>query len=291
MARTKAEIRAFLDSQVGRIPQHPAPNQDLSGQCVTGIKVLMDFLGVPNPYAARGNAKDVGDTLIRQGIGTAGRGWLTVVVNRDMGYIGGVHYGHIWIDLLNEANYESNGARALYMTKNTRPLSQGQQFINLDQWVRGDDDVMNDEDAKELYRLGLHREPENDQVWRNWVGRRFAEGARAFRGSNEWLSQNHMVVFFNEREAQLNEARAQLSNANNQLKAALDNDAADKTAIQEAQTKAQQALDNLATVTNSFNDVKTQLDQAKASEELAVKTGNAFTRWLGEQLNKILGGK
>lgn len=143
MARTKAEIRAFLDNLVGSVPQHPAPYNtganNLSGQCVTLIKVLMDFLGVPNPYAARGNAKDVDDTLLRQGIARNGRGWLTIVVNRDMGYIDGVHYGHIWIDLLNEANYESNGAKALTTTKNTRPISQGQQFVNLDNYVMEED--------------------------------------------------------------------------------------------------------------------------------------------------------
>ena len=134
MARTKAEIRAFLDSQVGKICPHPG-YPSLNGQCVTLTKALMEFLGVPNPYAARGDAIYAGDTYIRQGLGTPGKGWLTIVVNRDMGYIGGVHYGHIWIDLQNEANYEANGARALYTTKNTRPISQGQQFINFDKWV------------------------------------------------------------------------------------------------------------------------------------------------------------
>lgn len=142
--RTRAEVRAFLDRQVGTIVQHPAPYNtganNLSGQCVTLTKALLEFLGVANPYAARGNAKDAGDTYIRQGIGVPGKGWLTVVVNRDMGYIGGVRYGHIWIDLAGEANYESNGNRALYTTKNTRPISQGQQFINLDQWI-GEDEV------------------------------------------------------------------------------------------------------------------------------------------------------
>jgi hypothetical protein len=139
MARTKAEVRAFLDSKVGTIVPHPG-YPDLNGQCVTLTKALMEFLGVPNPYAARGNARDAGDTYIRQGIGTEGKGWLTILVNRDMGYIGGVRYGHIWIDLQGEANYESNGNRALYTTKNTRPFTQGQQFINFDKWI-GDDEV------------------------------------------------------------------------------------------------------------------------------------------------------
>ncbi len=288
MARTKAEVRAFLDSLVGTIVPHPG-YPDLNGQCVTLTKALMAFLGVPNPYAARGDAINAGDNYIKQGIGTAGKGWLTIVVNRDMGFINGVHYGHIWIDLAGEANYESNGARALYTTKNTRPISQGQQFVNFDKYITEGNDIMNDEDAKELYRLGLHREPENDQVWRGNVGKRFGDAAKTFRGSPEWLSQNHAIVFFGQREKQLNEAQAQLTAANTALKAALDNDASDKAAIAAAQKQAQDALDNLNKVTDQFNDVKKKLDEATAEKQDAEKTGNAFLRWLGDQLNKLIG--
>lgn len=134
MARTKQEVRNFLNSQVGK--KVNAKAGIYNGQCVSLIKALMEFLGVPNPYAARGNARDVGDTLLRQGVANNGKGWLTLAVNRDMGLIGGVRYGHIWIDLQGEANYEQNGARALLTTKNTRPISQGQQFVNLDKWIK-----------------------------------------------------------------------------------------------------------------------------------------------------------
>ena len=136
MARTKAEIRAFLDSQVGK--KVNAKAGIYNGQCVSLIKALLEFLGAPDPYAARGNAKDVGDTLIRQGIAANKDGWLRVVINRSMGNIGGVTYGHIWIDLKDEANYEQNGARALYTTKNTRPFSQRQQVVNLDKYIKAD---------------------------------------------------------------------------------------------------------------------------------------------------------
>ena len=141
MARTKQEIRNFLNSQVG-LKVNPKAGI-YNGQWVTLTKALLEFLGVADPYAARGNAKDAGDTYIRQGIGTNGRGWLTVCVNRDMGLINGVRYGHIWIDLKDEANYEQNGARALYTTKNTRPISQAQQFVNLDKWIKKESNVDN----------------------------------------------------------------------------------------------------------------------------------------------------
>ena len=131
--RTRQEIRSFLEAQVGKKPINK-PNRTLDGQCVTLVKALMEYLGVPEPYKARGNAKDCGDTYIREGIGKPARGWLTVCVNRNMGG----NYGHIWIDLTNEANYESNGAKALITTKNTRPISQAQQFVELDQWIKPD---------------------------------------------------------------------------------------------------------------------------------------------------------
>ena len=131
MARTRAEVRAFLNSKVGSVvPTKPSSN--LNGQCVTLIKALMEYLGAPNPYAARGNAKDAGTNYINQGIGTSGKGWLTICVNPSMG--GG--YGHIWVDLAGEANYESNGAKALRTTKNTRPISQARQFVNFDKWIK-----------------------------------------------------------------------------------------------------------------------------------------------------------
>lgn len=137
MARTREEVRAFLDSQVGQSVNAKAGVY--RGQCVSLIKALMEFLGVNDPYRGRGNAKDAGDTYIREGIGTSGKGWLTICVNKDMGrlFVDGEWktFGHIWIDLIGETNYEQNGARALKTTKGTRPIQQAQQFVNFDKWI------------------------------------------------------------------------------------------------------------------------------------------------------------
>lgn len=130
MSRTKAEVRAYLDSKVGKkVPD--LNNRSLDGQCVAFVKSLLDFLGAPNPYKPRGNAKDVGDSYLRDGIAKNGKGWLQVCVNRSMG--GG--YGHVWIDLSGETNYEQNGAQALKVTKGTRPIRQAVQIVNLDKYV------------------------------------------------------------------------------------------------------------------------------------------------------------
>ena len=53
---------------------------------------------------------------------------------------------------------------------------------------------MQGEEPKELWRALLHREPENDQVWRPWVGHQFGEAADTFRRSGEWLGQNHVIL-------------------------------------------------------------------------------------------------
>ena len=162
MARTKAEVRQFLDSLVGHVCVDQSDKR-YNGQCVCLIKNLMDFLGVPNPYAGRGNAITAGDAYIAQNIGEAGRGWLTVCVNRDMGrlFVDGrwQTFGHIWADLKDEANYESNGAKALTVTKNTRPISQAQQFVNFDKWIEEDDVIKNTNHVKILFRQFLNRDP------------------------------------------------------------------------------------------------------------------------------------
>lgn len=137
MARTRQEVRDFLNSQVWQSVN--AKSGKYKGQCVSLIKALFEFLGVPNPYGARGDAKDAGNTYLREGIANDGPGWLQVIVNRDMGrlFVDGKwqNFGHIWLDLSGETNFEQNGAQALITTKGTRPIQQGKQIINLDKWL------------------------------------------------------------------------------------------------------------------------------------------------------------
>lgn len=134
MARTKQEVKNFLDSQVGK--KVNVKCGDLNGQCASLPKSVYEFLGIPDPYAKRGNAKDIGNTLLAQNIAENGKGELTLCINKDMGVVDGVRYGHIWLDVKDVANYEQNGAKALLTTKGTRPISQGQQFVNLDKWLK-----------------------------------------------------------------------------------------------------------------------------------------------------------
>lgn len=130
MSRTQQEIRNYLDGTVGT-KVVCTNNRGLDGQCVTLIKALLAFLGCPTAYQARGNATDVATNYVRDGIAKNGKGWLQVCVNHN--YANGL--GHVWVDLSGETNYESNGARALHVTKGTRNINQAQQIVNLDQWV------------------------------------------------------------------------------------------------------------------------------------------------------------
>lgn len=134
MSRSKAEVIKFLNGLVG----HQAKDQsdhDLDGQCVALIKSTLKFLGVADPYMARGNAKDYGNALLSAGIAKKGRGVLTVCIDPTMGVVNGITYGHIWLDVKDYANFEQNGAVSLRVTKNTRPASQAKQLINLDKYI------------------------------------------------------------------------------------------------------------------------------------------------------------
>ena len=290
MSRTKAEVRAFLDSKVGSIVPHPG-YPDLNGQCVTLTKALMEFLGVPNPYKARGNARDAGDTMLREGIADPGKGWLTIVVNRDMGLIQGVRYGHIWVDLQGEANYESNGARALYTTKNTRPISQGQQFINLDKWIGDGKRMIEDNNYwigflriihSEIGGWDLHKTHagEYDRIFMNaWKGKSPDEAV--------WTQWQNGGAYRNAKEAQ-KQAVIDLSNALNGSKAEL----------QKAQEAVAAANKQVAIEVEKATKAGIEATEAKAAaaklEEQAKAdsaAGDTFLRRIGQLWNKYFGGK
>ena len=112
--RTKQEVINFLESKVGTTV--PCPGRpDLDGQCVTLVKTLMEFLGVPNPYKARGHAKTVISAYLSEGIADPGVGFISAFSNKNMGD----GYGHIWLNAGEGSGtyYESNGAKPLTVTK------------------------------------------------------------------------------------------------------------------------------------------------------------------------------
>jgi len=116
--RTKQEVISFLESKVGTKVKCIG-NSSLDGQCVTLIKSLLEFLGVPDPYKARGHALDCISAYLSEGIAKQGTGFLSVFSNKTMGVVSGVAYGHIWCNAGDGdgAYYESNGQKTLTVTK------------------------------------------------------------------------------------------------------------------------------------------------------------------------------
>ncbi|MGG5343350.1 hypothetical protein [Enterococcus sp. AZ192] len=127
MAKTLGEVRSFLDSLIGKVTVDKS-NSALNGQCVSLIKNVLEFVGAPNPYAARGNAKDIPSTYTTQGIAKVGSGTLNIAVNRN----GGGGYGHVWVKIGSDS-WQANWA-GFPVKKNVGedPITD---ILNLDQWI------------------------------------------------------------------------------------------------------------------------------------------------------------
>lgn len=151
--RTKQEVIQFLESKVGTKVKCVG-NASLDGQCVTLIKSLMEFLGVPDPYKARGHAKTCISAYINEGIAKQGTGFLTVFSNKDMG--GG--YGHVWCKA-GDTTYESNGQKPLIVTKNITYTYDA--VCNFDSYITSDSLP---EASKELAECNLHKTNLQNQV-------------------------------------------------------------------------------------------------------------------------------
>lgn len=126
---TKQEVINFLESKLGTVVPCP-PNPALRGQCVTLIKALLEFLGAPDPYKARGHAATVISAYLSEGIASPGAGVLTVYSNKNMAS----PYGHIWCSI-NNTFYESNGAKPLTVTKGKTYAYDN--ICNFDKYIGG----------------------------------------------------------------------------------------------------------------------------------------------------------
>lgn len=129
--RTKQEVINFLESKLGtKVPCKGNPSLD--GQCVTLIKALLEFLGAPDPYKARGNANICISAYLKEGIADPGAGFLSVFSNKNMA--GGV--GHVWVNAGDGAGtyYESNGAVPLTVTKGKNYSYDN--VCNLDKYIK-----------------------------------------------------------------------------------------------------------------------------------------------------------
>lgn len=297
MARLAANADAYASTRVGIFfPAHnQTPNDgNLTGQCVTLLKwVFAEMMEIPNPFNARGDARYVGKQLVKEG--------LAVEVSYADRKPGDVicfeygEYGHIaWLlsgDRVFEQNANVGGAARRVLADGTVVYASRIGSLN-ESWRHdahfyriigySDEDnevVTTPDEAAELVRGVFKREPDQNEI-NSMIGRYWKERIVYLRTSEAGQQVDAMVKNYPAMAAE----QAELDKKVAQLNAAL-------AALQERPTKQQLA-----------DAIKLAEDAQKASEALVAKnkelmdekalaeqTGNAFTRWLGEQLNKLLG--
>lgn len=155
--KTKQQVIDWLESNVGTTVACKG-NPSLDGQCVTLIKALMEFIGVPDPYKARGHAKSCIATYLSEGIAGSGTGFLSVFSSKNMGD----GYGHIWCNAGDDSGtfYEQNGQKALIVTKGKTYTYD--TVCNFDKYIVKDNEAVNPPMNDELEKLRLER----DDNWR-----------------------------------------------------------------------------------------------------------------------------
>ena len=123
----------------------------------------MDFLGVPDPYKARGHAKTCISAYLSEGIAKPGTGFLSVFSNKNMG--GG--YGHIWCNAGDDDGtfYESNGVKPLTVTKGK--TYSYDSVCNFDSYITGS-------------------QPESTNMTHEQFYTKFLESFRKHRDTLEW---------------------------------------------------------------------------------------------------------
>lgn len=292
----------------------PAHNQtpadgNLTGQCVTLNKwFLAEMTDVPNPFAARGDARYVGDTLVAQGhaveVAYADRRRGDFVV-----YKYGT-YGHIGVLLSGDRIFEENAnvggvARRLIKEGSDSWYVYAARVGSLNESWRPV--------RPNIYRIKSYKEQGSDQMIiqnaENWYGRcnktHWLIRGRALDRNvfNQFVGKEFLTFV----EVCSDDPEADMVQHWQEVGKTAVNDRWDKQIYDlQDQLKAmgsRPTKEQLDAALKQASDLATQLaDAKKAGEEAekraaeleaehidAQKTGNAFMRWLGEQLNKILG--
>ena len=152
---------------------------DLTGQCVSLVKWFgAEMCNLPNPGAARGNAKDFGNTLVNQGLA-----YEVAPNQRQQGDLvvwpqDGGGYGHIGVLLSGDRVFEENvalpGSATRVVAGNTVYSSRidplyanwrrgGARFYRMRNYV-GNRPAVSDEQIRQVYREVLEREADEGGV-------------------------------------------------------------------------------------------------------------------------------
>ena len=176
---------------------------DLTGQCVSLVKWFgSEMCGLPNPGAARGNAKDFGNTLVNQGLA-----YEVAPNQRQQGDLvvwplDGGGYGHIGVLLSGDRVFEQNvalpGSSARVVAGNTVYSSRidpfhanwrrgGVRVYRMRNYV-GNRPAVSDEQIKQAYRDILERDADDGGI--NHYRQQAAKGWNIDQIRNDLMNSN-----------------------------------------------------------------------------------------------------
>lgn len=243
---------------------------DLTGQCVSLVKWFgAEMCQLPNPGAARGNAKDFGNTLVNQGLA-----YEVAPNQRQQGDLvvwpqDGGGYGHIGVLLSGDRVFEQNvalpGSSARVVAGNTVYSSRidpfhanwrrgGVRVYRMRNYV-GNRPAVSDEQIKQAYREVLERDADEGGIAH--YKSQIAKGWTIDQVRQDLLNSNEHTQLISGKQAEA-ERRAQEAEARRE--------AAEKARQAEAEAKARQEAENKA---------REAEDAKKRAEEEAKKTNNA----------------
>lgn len=269
------------------------PNS-LTGQCVSLVKwFLQEMTSVPNPQAARGNAKDYGNSLVSQGhaveVSANERRRGDVVVWKSDG--GG--YGHIGILLSGDRIFEQNvgiagsrkgsyGGNTVYASR-VDPLYTNWRkgaptFYRIKTYSEGNDDMIKPEDLSSVRVVmsevegwdmnSIHSGKDDGLIMGAWQGKSWTEFIM-----HGWSVQNthrgHLVD-------QINSLNATIADLNTRPT---------KTQVEQLKAAALAAQAEADAAKKVAADSKAATDKLLAEKAADTETGNALLRWLGSLFN------
>lgn len=278
----------------------PAHNQtpadgNLTGQCVTLVKWFMaEMSDVPNPFAARGHARYLGDNLVAQGLadrvpaGQQKRGDIVCYIYGEYGHTGVLLSGN----RLFQQNANVSGVQRRVLSDGTVVYSSSvvalypslggvaPKFYRLKSYKEGSMATLIDEEGVRILAVGVLNRPEpltTTPDLKGHVGGDALAKIKEFwyspegRAANAWQQAAPKLIA---------DQAAALANLNEQVKL-----------LSERPTKAQ--LEEVQKAAIEANAAKDAAEKALADLKQQVikdeETGNSFLRWLGNQLNKLVG--
>lgn len=315
MPRIADNAEAYASTRIGIF--FPAHNQtpadgNLTGQCVTLNKwFLAEMTDVPSPFAARGDARYVGQTLVNQGHAVK----VAYADRRrgDFAVFEYGQYGHIGVLLDQDRIFEQNvnvgvarrwvdgawvyAARVGRLSESWRPV-QATIYRIKSYTEKGADEMIPDQDNY-YWRWGkknafFFRGRELSRAeFSKFIAGRNGTTATEILGDNPEADQTAADIRLGQL-ARKDNWQGQIYTLLDQVKAlgsrptAEERDALLKQ-VTDLQTKSESAVQESEQAKAEAKAIREEIKRLEAEKAKDEETGNAFKRWIGDQLNKLLG--